>query len=502
MLLTDQIIHDEANSSVSSDSVQIDRQLPITSIEFERKWLLLERIVALRSLGKQFVRVERNSSEKASTKLELVLFTEDGAGLTVNLVAYGNGKNRVCYFGTRGSPTKLFSGQNLLEIKESNGVDTLALKLNCSKFEAMSLYGFWLFFKAVKEQFQDDFFTQEERTKLRQRKVGVYSVGYATYEDFGNNRDQIFSLLVAVTSKFPVQRSMISLTEMYGVKATSFGKQSSDGSLDKLTTLVLKKYADGKSLCSQTLYLKEKEVEAKSNSFSGKKNKSLMDKIGVKQLETHVRFDNVFYAPYLKRWLNAVGSSCSEDSSVTLDEISPLFSSNENIKTMVSAMKQEMGLRTLLLAPTLERISFLATGDRSPLSKEEKLLLQKWFAVECIVKDDRLHWECFTASNERSVARLAQRMFVEEYLDLSLPVFLYGQLDALRMHYCATVDEQNSLNHATLGYTGFESKIKLSPEIQSRLKLGIRKDLKTLRANIPTLTAKSLKSASKLLTLD
>ena len=60
------------------------------------------------------------------TKHEFTFFTEHYASLTVTLTTYNGGKS---YLGTRGSPTKLLSGQNLVELRDNARIDAFADKL-------------------------------------------------------------------------------------------------------------------------------------------------------------------------------------------------------------------------------------------------------------------------------------------------------------------------------------------------------------------------------------
>lgn len=499
MALQTQLIHDESNSSqevLSTADVVVDRQLSISETEFNRKWKVIEKALKKGRLGERFTHMSRNSTEKSSSKLEVVLFTKEGAGLTINLVAYGGGKNKRFYFGTRGSPTKLLSGQNLVELQEHRLISRIMKKLSCTEFEARSVCGFWVFQSGVRDELNESFFNEEERKRISAREVSVYSVGYATYERFGPNRDAIFDLLINMAAQPTLaQGRRIPLTEFLGVRAETYSTVSKrEFRTARTTGLTLKKFSNGHPSYSQALYLKEEEVYAKETTISGRGNyaaMALLDTADSRDIRHElVRVDNVFYGPYLSQWLNAAYGLKTKPNMTWLKDIAPLFSNPVNIRVMIGAMRNELGLRTLLMAPTLERIVAMKDREESPLCKKTKALMADWCARTAILDIDRhdgthrVEWDSMYTDRSPEDVKLLDALANKENLDLSLPFEFYTFLDEIRFAHTYSLEERVALSHEAIGFTDKElSKAHLAGPAREKAKKAVAANILFLRKN-------------------
>lgn len=532
-----QLIHDEANSSqnvsgvVSADElpdlmsadVRIVRQLEITEEEYKSKLAILEDVLKVKCLGKKFPTLKPASTDKNTNKIEFVLLTKDGAGLTVNLIAYGGGKKKRYYFGTRGSPTKLLSGQNLVELHEDKLIDKIMRKLSCSQFEARSLCGFWMFQSGVKDQFGIPFFNEEETLRIWNREVSVYSVGYASYENYGEKRDAIYDLLVNSCSyTVVVGGRQVKLSEFMNISSQTYATPSKrENRTSRLTGITMKRLSSGSPVFSQTIYLKGEEVDAKKDTYAGKGNDVQMNALSVEDKEalqdTHVRVDNVFYQRYLKQWVQAafpkdkshenivdelmVDEDPEDSSRIMLKEIAPLFDDESNIKTMIGAMKNEIGLRTFLMAPTKRQISEMINGNR--LCERTRHLLASWAAMKVTIGVDRvdgthgLSWPSLKVKTPKDKAIL-YRLANEEHLDVSLPFEFYGFLSELKFAHKSTMEERVALSDEFIGFVDPNlSKAHLAPAARSRIEKKVESEIFYLRRTMSYVTVSTKKTHAK-----
>jgi hypothetical protein len=325
----------------------------------------------------------------------------------------------------------------------------------------------------------------------------------------------------------------VSLPKLLGIEALTFGPSSKrTGWHGRETTLVLKKIQEGRPSYSQTLYLKEEEVKAKSESNSGKGNARELSKLSLKDREHFskelVRVDNVFYAHYLKVWVSAFYPELLKDRErelrkenelqgkdrkkinvpVYISDLVPLFSSRVILREMINSMKNDLGLRTILFAPSLDRIQ--ALRERGDFGARGDEMVDKWRKSSVSIDrgevgepDDEhaLAWDHPWHSKSDSDLKIAGKMKRDFYLDLSLPYIFYTLLDEARLSHRASFEDREALGHAYLGFTGGDSKAGKAPEVLRRLKKEISRELLSMKSSIEmavprtrTYLAKSLAS--------
>lgn len=499
MSLKLEIIHDEANSSVEGET-EIHRQLSITKGEYERKIVLFRKLVKLQRITGDFSRAICTLDNE--NKYEVTFYTPDGAALTVALQTYPGGKS---FLGTRGSPTKLLTGQNLIDVKDIARIDSFASKLKCGRFEARSVIGFLMIKNAVKLTLDEKLFTTEESTALKNLDVSVYSVGYATYLDFTKDRDTNFHLLTYLANaKVNVASDSFPLADFLGVTAREWRADVEKGVSEtisgvgwrgRLTGLLLQKKVNNVIAYSQMMYLKEEEIESKAMN-SGRRNAeelaslSLSDRSELKN--NLVRVDNIFYREYLKMWLTAFGIK-HDGRRITIRDIAPLFESPTLIRNMTHCMSNELGLRTLLMAPTMRKIEDLVVHPKSPLDAKGRAFVARWrestnAEVEMSPKGSRrIVWDSLFEAGDRNNRDLQKKLATDHFLDLRLPITFYRLLNEVRGEFFLTMRDREALADERIGYTGGASLASEAPRVRLEVQEKVRQSILGLKntLNLP-----------------
>lgn len=494
------VIHDESNSSVGLEDATVHRQLSVTREEYRRKLAILKDLTnasdsskkefAFKSSAFKSFKVEQN----LDNRFEVSFFTKDLAVLKVSLTSYGDSK---FYFGTMGSPIKIMTGQNLVEVAENSKVAALALKLGCSLFEARSIYGFTLIRGLVKEVLGLIFYTQSEVRSIKAREISVYSVGFATYVDFGLKRDSYFHLLACLSrAKVYVAGDSFGLDAFLGVQAKSWRMPSgSEGWQGINTGVVIQKKIHGSIACKQMLYLKDEEVLDKA-ATSGRLNKEMLDALDAKDSfdirNRLVRIDNIFYKEYLKVWLRSLDNSVdwASKSNITIKDVAPLFEDPQTIRRMTRVMSCELGIRTLLFSPTLDRIQALIDRSDSTLSVSEKALLSEWrlkeTTVEVYKKGEarRLFWDSVLLSDSKKGRIEAKNLYVNQFIDVTVPYEFYVFLNEVRGNLFLSMRDRKALSQETLDYKGSDSLASEAPRIKAEVKVKVVESIQDLRVSL------------------
>jgi hypothetical protein len=465
-------IHDESNTSIGVE--EITRRMEISQEQFDSKRAMLlamarmpKREVAEKSSLFKSIEVKSNPDNLA--KLEIALFTADGAGLNVTLTKYGD---NVHYFGTRGSPTKLLTGQNLIPVKDNQRVDKIVERLGCTRFEARTVVTFYMIRRLVRELLGKQFFSAEELRQIEACDTGVYSIGFATWLSMGQRRHDYFGLLAYLCeAKISVCGMEFGLLSSFMKTHAQVWRDSPDTKADDSsdehvnrteqggirigypTGVLLQKKKHGVVAYSQMLYLKDAEVAAKSGfpGASGLRNAEMLRKLSAAQQEelgTLVRVDNTFYKGYIRLWLDSLehitgGKDIKTDHRrLSTRDAAPLFDKPGIIKDMVSAMSIDLGLRTLLGAPTLARIEALIEREDSPLPEGAKELLRRWAQIDSSVDAKagvgaRIVWDLvdWKVGSERRNRATALMLYKDYFLDITLPYDFYRYLNEKREEY-------------------------------------------------------------------
>jgi hypothetical protein len=445
MLLNDEIIYDECNASITDSSeAEVERGVQVTPAEWARKRELLLRLCDTRLSGAVFSLAKKH--KVAENKIEILLLTKDGASLNVSLFKYSNG---LCYLCTRGSPTKILSGQNVLPVRDSREVLKLRNRLQCTDFEAKSVLGFYMISKCCKSELGigNTFYTDAEVNALDTLNISIYSLTFATYRSFGRTREERdFNL--RLLSRLAVWPTSIGDTDFLLVNYLKVrakiwkieGDDTEDGHVvhGKHTGVMFQRTRpDGRILAKQVYYLKEDEIEAKTN--SGQKNRemvlSLPTKLRKDLRDRLVRVDNTFGKEYIKEWLKALTKKEHKD--ITIRDANPLCDSVEFIAAMATMATNDLGLRVLLLGPTIADIRKIEANEDSDLSEGEMKILKEWLLLEVDTapsktgKGAKLNWTNIT-SNSMPAWRLNQKLMTRHYFDLRLPFAFYQALNAAR----------------------------------------------------------------------
>ena len=550
--IIEQSIHDESNSSVGDDS-NVFEQLKLSE-SFETKVLILKTLLqnfqpSMSTTFRALIQTSKQSDEVSKakeSKFEMTAYTKDGSSLVITLTKYP----KRTYLGVRFSPTKLDSGQNLLELTDSKGMNTLSSKFGVSKFAARSLEGFRLIKNLVRdvflvrteesreqlESFRGDLeaknrliksqfyfsntklFTADEAEKLKRVEVGVYSVGYATYVDFGENRNENLHLLgYLATATVSFEKFHFPLAQYLGITAKTWQPEDEDGEIQGITGLLLQKKKHKQTHCQQLYYLKDEEVEAKKDS-SGRKNMLMMNSLSAhekNQLKNNlVRVDNTFFSSSMKEWIS--WSTGEEDRNpefrkdkLEFHDVDHLFSNKEILKTMIASTTTELGVRTLLKSPTLERIEELISTVTPGLSDHERSRLDLWRSVDPIYSKGKkknsvkISYRSPINSNGSSRQKedrdLIMKMYENEFLDISLPYGFFVFLNEVRSYFFLTFEERMHLAMFTIGFKGKRSNEQAIPEIQERMRNHVVSSIHLLRENLKTLP--SNKGSSEMIEL-
>lgn len=484
-MLNNAVIYDESNSSIETE---VHRQLEISEEEWAPKKRVLQTLMSKTKLKGRFVKCECTVENRQLYGVSLM--TKDGASLHLQLSKYGNGS---CYLGTRGSPTKLLTGQNLVELRDHEEIERTMARIGCTRFEAMSIVGFMLAFVAAKAN-GCILFTEEERKKIRDREIGVYSIGFATYMDFGVERDaRLHWLAYLANSTVNMCGDTWSMGEFMGVQVevwrTDLGTREK-GWNGRCTGVLLKRSDSRHTQYSQLIYLKEAEIEAKKHG-SGSGNYDQIGKLTTvdrKSLgDRLVRIDNVFYRNYITAWLNAAGIQVGVAGKPTIKECASLFDDTALVRRMCAAMSVELGIRTLVGAPSSREIEII----KSRATGLEAAILAKWSTTKVTVEQGRLEWELpYTKStNDQEVVKTLNQKY---YLDLSLPIDFYVHLDRIRQEFFYTTDDAAAMSYEAIGYTGsLVSHLEAPSAIRKRVRDEVRAMVRDARQSIALPAPKS-----------
>lgn len=489
MSLTKQVIHDEANTSVVGD---VHKQLDITQKEYERKLSLLRNLIDLGKFGgKKFCSCIVVS--EITNRFECRLYTHDKAALNLILTRYND--NRF-FFGTRGSPMRVLTGQNVVEYTEHERVITLAKELTCSLFEARTIVGFELVQECIKDELTKvnkkvkPFFTELELESVYSRKLGVYSIGFARYINFGIDRDDNFHLLsYLATQEINMAGVKMPLIMLLGnLQATTWEHDKKCDAIGRNTSLLLQKKSQGTSLSfQQMLYIKEAEVEQKDSVANGAALKNLSVKQQT-EMEGMIRVDNTFFKPYIKEWLGFLNPELKKvgGNDLMLCDVAPLFDNPRMIKDMCDIMSHELGIKLLLLAPTPKRIEQIAHGlggTKEALTNGQRSKLQDWIKT-CRLKLEKTKtghvkpkWD---SSISTANSRLAQLLYNEFCLDIRVPYDFYVHLDHSRGGFHHDELEALASSDAARNFKGRYSEAHRAEEIQARVSVMIDDTLRHL----------------------
>jgi hypothetical protein len=500
---TTTLILDEHRSSSEARSqyeMKSENALSITVDEFERKKKLCLSLDQP-SLKGDIIGCSMDSA--SPTQVKISLYAEGGGVLILEVRNYD--KNH--YVGISGSPTKVLSGQNLinkLSEKNENRVEQVSKKLNCTRVEAICVVSFGLIQSVFRKNLEVDFFNAEEWEKIRTREVSVFSLGFASYVKLGESESEAkksLGLLASLASatvtvsaldedgdnRRLVHQQLISLydgtlsAELKGMKTQKSGYDGTS------VSVVLKKTDNSRSLiCSQTFYNKDVEVEDNKDLYTGKGNseqKKILSDADLERLKTHVRVDNVFYAPYLSSWLAASvpkGTVLeSTGKSILLKEIAPLYDQPLLVHAMIDYMRSELGVRALALSPTITGIRTLCSKLPASIGKE----LKRWTDDSSLTAktSKRGLLVDYDFSKLQLSYETLELMMTKYYLDLRAPFDFYVHLDSIRSRYLLDYTDVRNL---ALYSSGHEVSTEVIKAIHTKMRASSLEVLSALRSNL------------------
>ena len=402
--LATQAIHDESNSSVGDngnmildkDSAEVHRQIEITREQYSKKIKKLKEIIRKSTKGKlknNRIFTYCKEGEPKLDRYDCAFYTDKKAVLKISVRKYNGDK---FYLGTQGSPVKILTGQNVVEHSEELRVTALAKTLKCTKFEARSIFGFYMLRDCVQEELGEPLFTEEEETDINNRNISVYSIGFATYMDLGEDRDQKFHTLCAMAGYASYYKETnVPLAAHLGVSVKCFPEHGSHPTKHQYQSLLIQKKIGGSLSVTQMMYLKDLEVLQKDD-HSGKENSRVIQEVLTPQqkreLRTMVRIDNVFFRSYIRQWLRWLSKiEGYEDIEVppddraflSLAEVAPLFDNTQLVLDMSRLMLNELNLiPRITCSPTLRRINALiySVNTKNRISDEHRELCRLWHA--------------------------------------------------------------------------------------------------------------------------
>ena len=472
--LTTQAIHDDANSSVGGiryedrmimiedDNPEVHRQMTISERAYNDKIILMNRLVTKAGgvlSGRVFKSCKKNQTEDSNIH-EYQFFTSKGASLTIALSRY---QNTTHYFGTKGSPMKILTGQNVVEQAEEKRVSDLAKELDdCTLFEARSIFGFRMIEDCVRYELGGEkLFNKKELSDIDNRNISVFSVGFATYMKLGDRRDDMFHVLCCMArSEAEYAGTNIPLASYLGVTVECWPKAAkSDKQKHLFQSLLVQKKISGSLSFTQMMYLKDYEIEHKRKKSGMENNYLVEERLTEEQrmeLGKVVRIDNTFFKSYIKQWLGWLSKLPGYESLkevkhqklLMLKDCAPLFDNPAMVLAMSKHMLQDLGIVTRLTrSPTIKRINAYMYSDHpdNPMSAEHRELCAEWHkAGSADIKNNQLNLapdkdeetgddnpKSFLGTSKRR-RRLAEEILNLYDLDLKLPYSFYSQLNSLR----------------------------------------------------------------------
>lgn len=496
-----QVIHDEASASVDISNLDVSRELEISREEFKRKLQIMDMMCVRNKDGNKlsggFVSCSLESRKNKESTYKL--WTEEGAALTIQLSEY-NGN--LFYFGTRGSPTRILTGQNVVEVKDVKDMERVgrvAKKLGCTDFEARTIMAFSMIRKTVKESVGMDMFTHNELQDIKARKLNMATVGFATYWDFGKDRDEILHLLGYLGSyKVSMGKDSFDLVRMIGsIGCKTWRKVVEGGYQGPNQGVLITKYSQeskGNKMFSQMLYLKDEEIVSKKNEH----NARVVERMGIGVAsafkERLVRIDNVFYKDYLAKWVQsyreAAGLGSLPTKHLMLRDAAGMLNDSDLVRDMCKVGANEVGMRLLLQAPTMTQLNNLE------LSEDEAKLVALW-KEKCRVRIESnksgkvLKWDSVLGTNP-GYRDIARKLYAEHFLDLTVPYDFYVSLNEARAKYFMTSEERLALSHEMQGEEDVYCKIDVG-QVKNRLRVEVNRMLDVLRRNVELTTSTNKK---------
>jgi hypothetical protein len=478
------MIYDDCSASVETDNTvqvtttEVERGVRLDPKEWHKKKDMLQELCDLNKgkLSKGPFTLVKREKNSAANKIVFCFFTRDFASLNVALVRYSDGS---CFLCTRGSPTKVLSGQNIESVKDHEAVTETRKNLKCTAFEAMSVIGFYLVNECCELSLGRRFFTAKECNRLDNLDIGIYSLTFASEVPFGKTiEERNFNLNLLgelVTSTVKMHGTSFSLLDYLKVTGKSWniiteeiaeqvnesGEQSLESSIIRgpNTGVLLKKVrSNGLLLVKQMYYLKEEQAVAMGP--SGLKNLEVIKGMSAQarsEKSLKIRVDNTFGKEYIREWLGVLNAKDSSED-ITIRDANPLCDSLEYLTSMALCATNDLGLRTLMLGPTIADIRQIEANEDGFLNYAELDILGRWLLEPTGVKEVgkkglKLDWVNITAS-DMAAWRLNQKLMMRNYLDLRLPFGFYQSLNVARADHFIQGKGRQALDAARNRDTG------------------------------------------------
>jgi hypothetical protein len=158
-----------------------------------------------------------------------------------------------------------------------------------------------------------------------------------------------------------------------------------------------------------------------------------------------------------------------------------MLDNKDLVMGMCRVAANELGIRAMLLSPTMKQIDELGMGP-----KEDKLL-STW-KEQCRVtvnlrgKGKHLKWPDIL-KEDRSNRKIAEDLYAKHYLDLRLPYDFYVSLNEARFRYHLKAEEHVALSLEATGETDKYNKVVLS-KVKARIRDEVHETQKQLRENL------------------
>ncbi len=433
-------------------------ELEVTEREYDRKLRILQDLCAL-SYSKKLGIYVKVSIEPQGDKYLVSAVSKNNA--TSHFTLYKSSENRF-FFNVRGSPTKLLSGQNIVETSSDDNVllRSLMTQFNCSRFVALSMAAFFKLQDEVELSLGKQFFNAVEYIKVKRGEVNLASLTFAVFLDIAeSDRNRIFHYLASMYGhrSYRDNNELVTLGKFFNVLAKPWSQVSEDDPTSNRVfsgILLAIKNSSSATVGSLQLYLKDHEMKFKERKKSAqgnlrlvKESPELKDELG-----RLVRVDCSFKKPLLKQWYKAL---TGEERNPTILDLDPLFSHEELLKIMIQDLINSTGMALVLKAPSMKQVVELLAS----LKGKEHLLIKQWFEHKELSKPI---WRPQDYPKIKEILALYN-------LDLTVPLRFYELLDVLRTNFLAhSLEDQRAIEYSFLGLDDTKEAVR-APAVLAKI---------------------------------
>lgn len=419
-------------------------------------------------LGKNKPQLLKTHLKYVKDKIEYNLVCSNGCVIVVTLQM---AKNKAKWFlNARCSPTKLATGQNILQ-PDSKWLSATMEEHKLSEFEALSL----LPFIYLQEVFLNlnkpkDFFSYEEFYAIvKNGEININSVTFASYLDFGKNRDRVLDFLSACLTAYVYiggrQIPLYKLTRRMNAKTWPHeeGAKSASSFFSSLNSglLITLNNKDDSPLYKYMLYCKDYEIKSKFNKASSNKNYTIYKENPVlgKQLHRFVRMDLTLFKSSLVKF--------TPEDSLTLKSLNKLLHDEAQLKPIILSALAASPIATTLFSMNYKD---LVQVELHNYSAEFREMVSKWLkpTLKSSLINGKVTTSWVTHYNGNQFLKERIKFYNETFVDLSFPIEFYRKLSLVRENYFQTLEEEKTLELAQVSNLDIQYNSKTRKILQKR----------------------------------